>query len=767
MRHCPPAPRRSLRAWRHLRVSCTAAALALVAAAAPAAPLAWVTNSGSNNLSVVDTANNSLSPPVVSLSPTPVGVAVAATKVYVVHASGQVAVIDRTTRNVTTPLSLGTGLLGVAANPAGTRLYVGSETNNVVYVIDTATTSAVATIPLPHPRGIAVKPDGSRVYVACNDGTTPRLLSIDTGTNTVLPQQIGLPAGPYGVAVSPNGQRVYVSNEVAGNVSVIDVVNNLKLADLPLAGLSPRGIVVNRAGTRAYVALFGSNQVATIDTTANTVVGSANSGGMAPWGIDVSADGSRVYVANSGSNTLGVIGTGNGSLITTIPVGQQPAAFGRFIEDPPPPPPVPPVMGDVPDQNGTVGAPFSLALAAYVTPTNGDPILSYAIASGSLPAGLSLDTATGVISGTPLLAGAGYSVSVTARDKDGTSNADSIAFSIALPGSVPPRDILVGSYNTGVRGFAPGATGNAAPSRVLAGATSQVQFPFAMAYEPTEDVLYVGDATARAVLVFGVGANGDAAPRRVLDSAYVGQPHGVAVDTLHDELVVAGSGCILCAWPRLASGADAPLRRVAWGGVSGSQLNSPFGLALDPAQDLLYVADNDFSSSPTPNAGKVLVFPRTANGDVPPARVIKGPNTRIGPFSPYLAIDAQLQLLYVLSSSIDAADAGLRHARILVFSAAADGDVAPLRVIEGPATQLDIPSTQTPFGLSLDAVSQRLLVSIYDNTAAGNRVLAFYAGDSGNVAPLLSLGGANTGFDRIGGAVAVPDRILRAGFDAP
>jgi len=765
MRHCPTGSCRPFRtgrvpsAWRVAAVL----AFALLSCAGSAAPLAWISNSGSNNLSVVDTASNTLSPPAVSLLATPVGVAVAAAKVYVVHASGQVAVIDRTTRNVTTPLSLGTGLLGVAVNPAGTRLYVGSESNNVVYVIDTATNTAVATIALPHPRGIAVKPDGSRLYVACNDSTTPRLFSIDAGNNTVLPPQIGLPAGPYGVAVSPNGQRVYVSNETAGTVSVIDIVNNVKLTDVPLAGLSPRGIVVNRAGTRAYVALFGSNQVATIDTTSNSSLGSTSSGGTAPWGIDVNTDGSRVYVANSGSNTLGVINTGNSSVVTSVPVGQQPAAFGRFIEDPPP---VPPVLGDVPDQSGTVGVPFSLALAAYVTPTNGDPILSYAIAAGSLPAGLSLDTATGVISGTPLLAGAGYSVSVTARDKDGPSNADSIAFSIAVPGSVPPRDILVGTYNASVRGFAPGANGNAAPSRVLAGSTAQVQFPIAMAYEPKEDVLYVGDY-GQTVRVFGVGANGDAAPRRVLDSAFVGRPHGVAVDMLHDELVVTGSGCILCAWPRTASGADAPLRRVAWGGVSGSQLNNPFGLAIDPAQDLLYVGDNDFSSSPTPNAGKVLVFPRTANGDVAPSRVIKGPSTRIGPFTPYLAIDTDLQLLYVLSSSIDASDIGLRHARILVFSAAADGDVAPLRVIEGPATQLDIPSTQTPYGLSRDPTSQRLLVSIYDNNAAGNRVLAFFAGDSGNVAPLLTLGGANTGFDRIGGAVAVPDRILRTGFDQP
>jgi DNA-binding beta-propeller fold protein YncE len=267
------------------------------------------------------------------------------------------------------------------------------------------------------------------------------------------------------------------------------------------------------------------------------------------------------------------------------------------------------------------------------------------------------------------------------------------------------------------------------------------------------------------VRVFPVGANGDAAPRRVLDSAFLGQVHVLAVDTQHDELVVTGSGCIVCTWSRTASGSDGPTRRIAWGGNSGTQTNNPFGLVLDPANDLIYVGDSDFSSSATPFAGKVLVFPRSANGDVAPTRVIKGPTTRLGPGSPYLAFDPAMQLLYVLTSNIDAANSGLKHARILVFSAAANGDVAPLRAIEGPATQLDISSSQYPYGLTLDADSQRLLVSIYSNTAASNRVLAFFAGDSGNVAPLLSLGGASTGFDKISGAVAVPDRILKNGFD--
>jgi len=94
-----------------------------------------------------------------------------------------------------------------------------------------------------------------------------------------------------------------------------------------------------------------------------------------------------------------------------------------------PPAGVPPVMGNVPDQVGTVGGAFSLGLEAFVTITDEDPISAYAIASGALPPGLTLDAGTGVISGIPTSAGI-YNVTIIASDKDGPGNADAIQFTI-------------------------------------------------------------------------------------------------------------------------------------------------------------------------------------------------------------------------------------------------------------------------------------------------------------------------------------------------
>ncbi len=87
----------------------------------------------------------------------------------------------------------------------------------------------------------------------------------------------------------------------------------------------------------------------------------------------------------------------------------------------------PPVMGDVPNQNGTVGTAFNLNLAPYVTPTDGDIVSDWAY-TGTLPPGLSFNN--GLISGTPTQAGT-FTIQVRAGDKDGWSSYDTIMFTIA------------------------------------------------------------------------------------------------------------------------------------------------------------------------------------------------------------------------------------------------------------------------------------------------------------------------------------------------
>ncbi len=124
-------------------------------------------------------------------------------------------------------LSMGVGL-GTATAQAQTRAYVANR-SNTVSVIDTATNTVVATIPVGQgPWEVAITPDGTRAYVTNAFSNTVSV--IDTATNTVVAT---IPVGALGVAITPDGTRAYVTNGSSA-VSVIDTATNTVVATIPV-----------------------------------------------------------------------------------------------------------------------------------------------------------------------------------------------------------------------------------------------------------------------------------------------------------------------------------------------------------------------------------------------------------------------------------------------------------------------------------------------------------------------------------------------------
>jgi hypothetical protein len=91
--------------------------------------------------------------------------------------------------------------------------------------------------------------------------------------------------------------------------------------------------------------------------------------------------------------------------------------------------------GTVEPDAGAVGVPYSLALASFFS---GDlEPFSYALRDGALPDGLTLDGATGVISGTPTTAGVAADLQVRATDQSANVD-DTNVFSITIEAPPPP-----------------------------------------------------------------------------------------------------------------------------------------------------------------------------------------------------------------------------------------------------------------------------------------------------------------------------------------
>jgi YVTN family beta-propeller protein len=90
----------------------------------------------------------------------------------------------------------------VAVTPDGKHAYITNSGSNNVSVIDTATNTVGATVPVSAPGTVAVTPDGKHAYVTQGFGSAPNVSVIDTATNTVV-DTVAAGNTPLGVAVGP------------------------------------------------------------------------------------------------------------------------------------------------------------------------------------------------------------------------------------------------------------------------------------------------------------------------------------------------------------------------------------------------------------------------------------------------------------------------------------------------------------------------------------------------------------------------------------
>jgi YVTN family beta-propeller protein len=313
--------------WR-TALGVPALGILVLALAAPAiARDVYVVNSGSDDVTVIDTATGEVAGEPIGVGDIPGGIAIApdGELAYVAnYLTDDVTVIDTATGEVAgEPIAVGDGPRGVAVSPDGKRVYVANEASGALVVIDTESSEVVGE-PIDvggWPLGIAITPDGSRVYVA-NSGSGD-VSVIDTASNEAVGMPIAVGTGPLGVAVTPDGKRVYVTNMGSDDVAVIDTATALTIDTIPV-GANPVGVAIAPDGKRAYVANWGPDTVSVIDTASNEIVGLPIPVAANPLGIAVAPSGKRVYVA-AGSGSVSVVDTESGKAVGgPIPAGTNP-----------------------------------------------------------------------------------------------------------------------------------------------------------------------------------------------------------------------------------------------------------------------------------------------------------------------------------------------------------------------------------------------------------------------------------------------------------
>ena len=178
--------------------------------------------------------------------------------------------------------------------------------------------------------------------------------------------------------------------------------------------------------TPALVSLPGqSGQITQIAAGAKQSLAVTSSGQVYAFGFN--GDGALGSATNSGTGnpnpTPTLVNLPAGTMIEAVARGPEAAHSLALVSD------LEITSGSLP--TGQAGSPYSAALGA----TGGTAPLSWSVSG--LPSGLSLDPASGTLSGTPSAAG-GYTVEVTVIDRYGSRAAKSLALAIApqpAPGS--------------------------------------------------------------------------------------------------------------------------------------------------------------------------------------------------------------------------------------------------------------------------------------------------------------------------------------------
>ena len=190
----------------------------------------------------------------------------------------------------------------------------------------------------------------------------------------------------------------------------------------------------------------------------------------------------------------------------------------------------------------------------------------------------------------------------------------------------------------------------------------------------------------------------------------------------------------------------AAFARLAKGGEPPQRLISGQGSKLSRTMhDIRYDEVNDEFVVPNPFAQAILTFRGDANGEAEPIRVIQGPSTQLG--SPgRMDIDPIHNEIFVPAGT-----------SILVFPRGTNGDVAPIRVIRGPDTML-----KDAASLSVDPVNNLIAVGLNNTLRASDEnngaLLIFNRTDNGNVKPRGVIRGPKSGIVRINQIDVYPPR---------
>jgi PQQ-dependent catabolism-associated beta-propeller protein len=210
-------------------------------------------------------------------------------------------------------------LLGGAAHAAG-RIYVSSEKDNTITILDATKGDLVASpVVCKRPRHMVMRPD-HKMLVACGDDNA--IVVWDPAANKVL-ARLDVGEDPEAFDLSPDGRTLYASNEEDSALTAYDLGSRRKLFQVKVGG-EPEGVKASPDGKLVYVTSEVANLVHVIDVASRKVVRNIEVGHRPRRFL---LTGGELWVTNELDASVNVIRTSDNTVqarIAFLPPGMRP-----------------------------------------------------------------------------------------------------------------------------------------------------------------------------------------------------------------------------------------------------------------------------------------------------------------------------------------------------------------------------------------------------------------------------------------------------------
>ena len=303
----------------------------------------YVVNSGSgqNNgsVSVIDTEKNAIVATIpVHRQPYFLDVDAAGDVAYVANSgSNSVSVIDLKTRREIAVAGTGEGPGLARISPDSKSLVVTNRLGNSVSILDVSDHS------LPHIRKViegcpgatdaVILPDSSKAFVACSAGHQIMAITLakagdanNPARSDALEALLDVGHSPVHLALKPDGGELFVSNFDSDSISEVYTSTN-DVSGTYLMGSHPVRGLVSEDNTLLYESNFNSQELSIYSIGDGKRVGPSIHVGDGPDALAFSAKGHLLFAVDARSGDVAAIRTSTRSLFTLLPTGRQPNAI--------------------------------------------------------------------------------------------------------------------------------------------------------------------------------------------------------------------------------------------------------------------------------------------------------------------------------------------------------------------------------------------------------------------------------------------------------